>query len=98
MLVLSRRIDQSIMIGDDIIVKVVGIKGDTVRIGIKAPIDVPVHRLEDYRQINNFNGDNEVKKSLEKDQKSNFDLDTFTSDNYDDDGYIESVLRENFEF
>jgi carbon storage regulator len=51
MLVLSRRQGKSIMIGDDLVVEVVDIRGDRVRIGVKAPPDVPVHRQEVYEAI-----------------------------------------------
>lgn len=55
MLVLSRQLDESIMIGDDIIITVVDIKGEKVRIGIAAPGDVPVHRQEVYETIQREN-------------------------------------------
>lgn len=51
MLVLSRQINESIMIGDAIEVTIVDIKGDKVRIGIAAPKDIPVHRKEIYLAI-----------------------------------------------
>lgn len=51
MLVLNRRIGQSIMIGDDVIVTVLGIKGNRAIIGIQAPKDIPVHRDEVYQRI-----------------------------------------------
>lgn len=51
MLVLSRKQDESIMIGDHIIVKIVSIHGDKVRIGIEAPKDVSIHREEVYQAI-----------------------------------------------
>lgn len=51
MLVLSRRKDETIMIGDDIEITIVDIKGDTVRIGIQAPRTVSVHRKEIYEAI-----------------------------------------------
>jgi carbon storage regulator len=51
MLVLSRQIDETIMIGDDIEITLVDIRGDKVRIGIKAPGSVPVHRKEVYLAI-----------------------------------------------
>ncbi len=51
MLVLSRQRDQSIMIGDDIVITVVEIRGDKIRLGIQAPADVPVHREEIYNAI-----------------------------------------------
>lgn len=51
MLVLSRHRDQSIVIGDDIVITIVEIRGDRVRLGIEAPLDVPVHRQEVYEAI-----------------------------------------------
>ncbi len=51
MLVLSRYKDQSIYIGDDIVVTIVDVRGDRIRLGIKAPPDVAVHRQEIYEAI-----------------------------------------------
>ncbi|MCE5266539.1 MAG: carbon storage regulator CsrA [Planctomycetaceae bacterium] len=51
MLVLSRQRDQSIVIGENIVVTVVDIRGDKVRLGIEAPAEVPVHRQEIYQAI-----------------------------------------------
>ena len=51
MLVLSRNRDQSIIIGDNIEIVVVDIRGDKVRLGIKAPAEIPVHRKEVYEAI-----------------------------------------------
>ena len=53
MLVLSRYRDESIYIGDDVIITVVDIRGDRVRIGVQAPPDVSVHRQEVYEAIKN---------------------------------------------
>jgi carbon storage regulator len=55
MLVLSRHRDESIMIGDDIVVTIVDIRGDKVRLGIQAPQHVPVHRQEVYEAIQREN-------------------------------------------
>lgn len=51
MLVLSRYRDESIIIGDNIIVKVVEIQGNKVRLGVDAPTDIPVHRQEVHESI-----------------------------------------------
>ena len=51
MLVLSRHRDESIVIGDDVVITVVDIRGDKVRLGIQAPTEVPVHRQEVYDAI-----------------------------------------------
>ncbi len=51
MLVLSRRADERIMIGDDIVVTIVQIREDKVRLGIDAPTDVKVHREEVFKAI-----------------------------------------------
>jgi carbon storage regulator len=51
MLVLSRHRDESIIIGDDIVVTIVDIRGDKVRLGIQAPTEIPVHRQEVYEAI-----------------------------------------------
>lgn len=55
MLVLSRQRDETIMIGDDIEITIVDIRGDKVRIGISAPTEVPVHRKEVYDAIKKEN-------------------------------------------
>ncbi len=51
MLVLSRKPDEGLLIGDNIRVSVLGIKGNQVRLGIDAPKDIPVHRHEIYARI-----------------------------------------------
>jgi carbon storage regulator len=54
-LVLSRQRDESIMIGDNIVVTIVDIRGDKVRVGINAPTEIPVHRQEIYEAIQREN-------------------------------------------
>jgi carbon storage regulator len=55
MLVLSRQRDESIMIGDNIVITIVDIRGDKVRLGINAPAEIPVHRQEVYDAIQREN-------------------------------------------
>jgi carbon storage regulator len=55
MLVLSRQRDESIMIGDNIVITIVDIRGDKVRLGINAPAEIPVHRQEVYEAIQREN-------------------------------------------
>ena len=51
MLILTRRVGETLMIGDDVSVTVLGVKGNQVRIGVNAPRDVSVHREEIYERI-----------------------------------------------
>ena len=63
MLVLSRHRDESIMIGDDVVVTIVDIRGDKVRLGIQAPTEIPVHRQEVYEAIQREKGTPEKSSS-----------------------------------
>ncbi|MEM7542570.1 MAG: carbon storage regulator CsrA [Pseudomonadota bacterium] len=64
MLILTRRVGESLMIGDEVNVTVLGIKGNQVRIGVNAPKEVAVHREEIYQRIQN-EGNEEVAKQPE---------------------------------
>ncbi|MEO1496147.1 MAG: carbon storage regulator CsrA [Planctomycetota bacterium] len=55
MLVLSRQRDESIIIGDNVVVTIVDVRGDKVRLGIDAPVEIPVHRREVYEAIQREN-------------------------------------------
>ena len=53
MLILTRRVGETLIIGDDVSITVLGVKGNQVRVGINAPKDVSVHREEIYERIQN---------------------------------------------
>jgi carbon storage regulator len=56
MLILTRRVGETVMIGNDVTVTVLGVKGNQVRIGVNAPKDVAVHREEIYERIKREEG------------------------------------------
>ena len=58
MLILTRRVGESLRIGDEVSVTVLGIKGSQVRIGVNAPKSISVHREEVYERINEENSEN----------------------------------------
>jgi carbon storage regulator len=67
MLVLSRKLNEQIVIGDNVVITVVGIRGGVVRLGIEAPQHVPVHRKEVYEAICRQAGSEPAKASEQKD-------------------------------
>ena len=70
MLILTRKINETIMIGDDIEVTVLGVNGKQVKLGVKAPYDTQVHREEIYERIQK-EGFNETLRSPRKVSKEN---------------------------
>ncbi len=62
MLVLSRQKDESIMVGDDVEITIVDVRGDKVRLGITAPKSIPVHRKEVYEAIQREKAAKEAEK------------------------------------
>ena len=71
MLVLTRKIDEKIIINDQISVTIVGVEGERVKLGIDAPADIEIHREEVYRSIEKENI-NAAKKNLEPEQLNKF--------------------------
>ena len=62
MLILTRRVGETLMVGDDVTVTVLGVKGNQVRIGVNAPKDVAVHREEIYDRTRKENENNAAPK------------------------------------
>ncbi len=62
MLILTRRVGETLMVGDDVTVTVLGVKGNQVRIGVNAPKDVSVHREDIYQRIQREKGEDSGKE------------------------------------
>ena len=73
MLILTRRVGETVMIGDDVTITILGVKGNQVRVGINAPKSVAVHREEIYERIKReLQGDDvdEKKRSAEQPEET----------------------------
>ena len=83
MLILTRRIGESVYIGDEVRLTVLGVRGTQVRIGINAPKDVPVHREEIYYRIKHEQGGDAGNRGDDYDQGENLDDEQPSSDEAD---------------
>jgi carbon storage regulator len=78
MLILTRRVGETVMIGNDVTVTVLGVKGNQVRIGVNAPRDVAVHREEIYERIKRENEQQQGGDSSPRPTKNGHAHDAFT--------------------
>jgi carbon storage regulator len=67
MLILTRRVGETLVIGDDVTITVLGVRGNQVRVGVNAPKDVAVHREEIYQRIQDEKTDENSYENNKKD-------------------------------
>jgi carbon storage regulator len=67
MLILTRRVGETLVIGDDVTITVLGVRGNQVRVGVNAPKDVAVHREEIYQRIQDEKNDKNACENNKKD-------------------------------
>jgi len=80
MLILTRRVGETLMIGDEVSVTVLSAKGNNIRIGINAPKEVSVHREEVYQRIANQNASQGTNQSDDNTNKNNRAIDVELSE------------------
>lgn len=80
MLILTRRVGETLMIGDEVSVTVLGVKGNQVRLGVNAPKDIAVHREEIYQRIQH-------ERSMQA-HMSHLEQGNFAPPSFDDDDYF----------